>query len=123
MDVGWRTCRTNRVLKRDRSLEFLVYVADSTVGDFTQNPEGALEGARGSLVAHVKGQLRKTNPIRVGPYPGQEWEITVPDRQAVMRSRMLIGGPRRFFSISVAMPADGSEDQPGQQFLDSFRPQ
>jgi hypothetical protein len=114
------------VLKRDRKLEFTMNVVDYTVAgdtnlDFTANTEGAFQGARDAVVRQVKGKLLEERSVEIGSYAGREWRIDVPEREMVVRTRMFIAGPRRTLSLFVAMPANGSEDEAGRQFLDSFQ--
>jgi hypothetical protein len=109
------------VLRRDRSLEFSMSVTDYTNLDFTQNPEGAFEGARDAMVNELRGTLVRERPVQMGPNAGREWQIDVAERRALVRTRVFLVGPRRTLMALVVMPANGSEDEAGRRFLDSLQ--
>jgi hypothetical protein len=105
----------------DRSLEASLIVADYTNLDFTQNLEGAFQGSRDAVVRHLSGSLVSEHSLQLGPYAGREWHIDVAVRRLVVRTRLFVTGSSRTVMLFVAMPADGSEDEAGRRFLDSFR--
>ena len=107
------------VLRRGRSLEFLVSFSDTNV-NLSQNLDGVFRGAREAVVAHLKGKLRKEAPLQIASYSGREWEIETVERQEIARIRMYVVGSRTYM-LFVALPVSGSEDQEGRRFLESFR--
>ncbi len=109
------------VLRHDRSLEFALAVGDYTNVDLTRDPGAVLQGMRDALVQQLSGKLVNDSSVQVGPNAGREWRIDVPDRQLVVRARMFVAGPGRTILSSVFMPANGSEDDAAQQFLDSLQ--
>jgi hypothetical protein len=79
----------------------------------------SLENGRDAAVASFKGKLLSTKEVKLGDYPGLEFQIEAP-KLGIYRSR-IYQVKDRLYQVVVMGPTDAATSKLADRFLDSFK--
>jgi hypothetical protein len=108
------------VVERDGSQYLVAYNDYPEAVVKSGDPEKILDGARGGVVANVKGRLLSEVKITLQQSPGRELKVMIPNGAQMMQTRLYFV-KNRLYQVGVVTTEAGAAAKDILKFLESFK--